>query len=103
MISVQVWTKHHGRPAYRKEAQLYLPSRTLQDLQKHEDWYLELLHLQHQKKEVVITRTPPCQSPWPNTGSVVNTMLLVTPLRKSTVGRLRGLLDACKKQNVQVI
>ncbi|XP_062310446.1 coiled-coil domain-containing protein 112 [Osmerus eperlanus] len=50
---LKVWTKHHGRPAYRKEAQLYLPSRTLQGLQQHEDWYLELLHLQHQKKEAI--------------------------------------------------
>lgn len=49
---LKVWTKHNGKPAYRKEALLYLPGKTPEDVEQHEDWYLELLYLQEKKKEV---------------------------------------------------
>lgn len=49
---LKVWTKHSGRPAYRKEAKLYLPAKTLEEIEQHEDWYQELLYLQDRKREV---------------------------------------------------
>ncbi|KAG7259187.1 hypothetical protein CRUP_001708, partial [Coryphaenoides rupestris] len=48
---LKVWTRHGGRPSLRQEAQLYLPGRSLEVLQQHEDWYRELLQLQDQKRE----------------------------------------------------
>ena len=36
----------------RKEAVLYLPGKSLQEVEQHEDWYRELLELQDQKREV---------------------------------------------------
>ncbi|XP_023859057.1 coiled-coil domain-containing protein 112 isoform X4 [Salvelinus sp. IW2-2015] len=50
---LKVWTKHNGKPAYRKEALLYLPGKTPEDVEQHEDWYLELLYLQEKKKEAI--------------------------------------------------
>ncbi|XP_021460913.2 coiled-coil domain-containing protein 112 isoform X2 [Oncorhynchus mykiss] len=50
---LKVWTKHNGKPAYRKEALLYLPGRTPDNVEQHEDWYLELLYLQEKKKEAI--------------------------------------------------
>ncbi|KAK6312758.1 hypothetical protein J4Q44_G00161050, partial [Coregonus suidteri] len=50
---LKVWTKHNGKPAYRKEALLYLPGKTPEDIEQHEDWYLELLYLQEKKKEAI--------------------------------------------------
>uniref|UniRef100_A0A3B4AZE6 Uncharacterized protein n=1 Tax=Periophthalmus magnuspinnatus TaxID=409849 RepID=A0A3B4AZE6_9GOBI len=49
---LKVWTKFRGQPAYRKEAKLFLPSKTEEEIQQHEDWYRELIHLQDKKKEV---------------------------------------------------
>lgn len=51
-LFVQVWAKHRGQPAYRKEAKLYLPGKTLEEMERHEDWHQELLHLQDKKREV---------------------------------------------------
>lgn len=50
---LRLWRKHSGRPLYRKEAKLYLPGKTLEEIQQHEDWHQELLHLQDQKREAV--------------------------------------------------
>ncbi|XP_076010365.1 coiled-coil domain-containing protein 112 [Genypterus blacodes] len=50
---LKVWTKHGGRQAYRAEAKLYLPGKTLQDIQQHEDWHQELIHLQDKKREAI--------------------------------------------------
>ncbi|MEQ2169725.1 hypothetical protein GOODEAATRI_028273 [Goodea atripinnis] len=49
---LRVWMKHSGRPSYRKEAKLYLPGKTQEQMQQHESWLQELLHLQHNKREV---------------------------------------------------
>lgn len=51
-LHFQVWTKHNGQPAYRKEAKLYLPGKTVEEIEEHEDWYHELMHLQDRKREV---------------------------------------------------
>lgn len=48
----QVWTKYGGQPAYKKEAKLYLPGKTLEKIEEHEDWYQELIYLQDRKREV---------------------------------------------------
>lgn len=50
---LKVWTKHSGQPAYRKEAKLYLPGKTLEEIEQHEDWYQELLYLQDRKREAI--------------------------------------------------
>lgn len=44
--------KHGGRSSYRKEAKLYLPSKTQEEIQQHKDWHQELLYLQDKKREV---------------------------------------------------
>lgn len=50
---LKVWAKHRGQPAYRKEAKLYLPGKTLEEMERHEDWHQELLHLQDKKREAI--------------------------------------------------
>ncbi|XP_030271951.1 coiled-coil domain-containing protein 112 isoform X1 [Sparus aurata] len=50
---LRVWTRHSGQPAYRKEAKLYLPAKTLEEIEEHEDWHQELISLQDRKREAV--------------------------------------------------
>ncbi|KAK7933199.1 hypothetical protein WMY93_004095 [Mugilogobius chulae] len=50
---IKVWIKFRGQPAYRKEAKLYLPSKTEEEIEQHEEWYRELIHLQDKKKEAI--------------------------------------------------
>uniref|UniRef100_A0A3B4ZNX8 Coiled-coil domain containing 112 n=1 Tax=Stegastes partitus TaxID=144197 RepID=A0A3B4ZNX8_9TELE len=50
---LKVWTKHSGRPAYRKEAKLYLPGKTVEEIEQHEDWHQELIYLQDRKREAI--------------------------------------------------
>ncbi|XP_051963803.1 coiled-coil domain-containing protein 112-like [Xyrauchen texanus] len=50
---MKVWTKHSGKPSYRKEAKFYLPDKTEEDIKVHEEWYLELCHLQDNKREAI--------------------------------------------------
>ncbi|XP_068461418.1 coiled-coil domain-containing protein 112 isoform X2 [Clinocottus analis] len=50
---LKVWTKHNGQPAYRKEAKLYLPGKTLEAIERHEDWHRELIYLQDKKREAI--------------------------------------------------
>ncbi|XP_041793604.1 coiled-coil domain-containing protein 112 isoform X2 [Chelmon rostratus] len=50
---LKVWTKHSGQPAYRKEAKLYLPTKTLEEIEQHEDWHRELMYLQDRKREAI--------------------------------------------------
>lgn len=52
LFDLQVWTRHSGQPAYRKEAKLYLPAKTLEEIEEHEDWHQELISLQDRKREV---------------------------------------------------
>lgn len=51
---LKVWTKHRGKASYRSEVKLYLPGKTEEDIRSHEDWYLEMCHLQEKKKEVQV-------------------------------------------------
>lgn len=51
---LKVWTKHHGKPSYRSEVNLYLPGKTEEDIRLHEEWYLEMCYLQEKKKEVKV-------------------------------------------------
>ncbi|TMS03167.1 Geranylgeranyl transferase type-1 subunit beta [Larimichthys crocea] len=51
--NAKVWTKHSGKPAYRKEAKLYLPAKTLEEIEQHEDWHQELIYLQDRKREAI--------------------------------------------------
>ncbi|KAM7416785.1 hypothetical protein PAMA_018716 [Pampus argenteus] len=50
---LKVWTKHSGQPSYRKEAKLYLPGKTLEEIEQHEDWHQELICLQDRKREAI--------------------------------------------------
>ncbi|XP_072289169.1 coiled-coil domain-containing protein 112 [Eucyclogobius newberryi] len=50
---VKTWIKFRGQPAYRKEARLYLPGKTEEELERHEGWYRELIRLQDKKKEAI--------------------------------------------------
>ncbi|XP_075955476.1 coiled-coil domain-containing protein 112 isoform X1 [Anarhichas minor] len=50
---LKVWTKHSGQAAYRKEAKLYLPGKTLEEIDQHEDWRQELIYLQDKKREAI--------------------------------------------------
>ncbi|XP_047448383.1 coiled-coil domain-containing protein 112 [Mugil cephalus] len=50
---LKIWTKHGGEPAYRKEAKLYLPSKTLEEIEQHEEWHQELMYLQGRKREAI--------------------------------------------------
>ncbi|KAM4579233.1 coiled-coil domain-containing protein 112 [Fundulus diaphanus] len=50
---LKVWVKHGGRSSYGKEAKLYLPGKTQEEIQQHEDWHQELLHLQEKKREAI--------------------------------------------------
>ncbi|KAM8961252.1 coiled-coil domain-containing protein 112 [Pelodytes ibericus] len=50
---LKVWTKHKGKATYLEEAMAYLPSRTTEDVQRHESWYLEFLFLEENKKEAI--------------------------------------------------
>ncbi|XP_068559664.1 coiled-coil domain-containing protein 112 [Cebidichthys violaceus] len=50
---LKVWAKHSGQPAYRKEAKLYLPGKTLEEIDQHEDWHQELIYLQNKKREAI--------------------------------------------------
>uniref|UniRef100_UPI0037E8AABE coiled-coil domain-containing protein 112 n=1 Tax=Semicossyphus pulcher TaxID=241346 RepID=UPI0037E8AABE len=50
---LKVWTKHSGQPAYRKEAKLYLPGKTSEEIEQHEDWHQELIYLQDRKREAI--------------------------------------------------
>ncbi|XP_074526309.1 coiled-coil domain-containing protein 112 isoform X2 [Halichoeres trimaculatus] len=50
---LKVWTKHGGQPAYKKEAKLYLPGKTVEEIEEHDDWYQELIYLQDRKREAI--------------------------------------------------
>uniref|UniRef100_A0A3Q3CPH9 Coiled-coil domain containing 112 n=2 Tax=Haplochromis burtoni TaxID=8153 RepID=A0A3Q3CPH9_HAPBU len=50
---LKVWVKHSGEPGYRKEAKLYLPGRTMEEIEQHEEWHQELIYLQDRKKEAI--------------------------------------------------
>ncbi|XP_029295855.1 coiled-coil domain-containing protein 112 [Cottoperca gobio] len=50
---LKVLTKHSGQPVYRKEAKLYLPGKTLEEIEQHEDWHQELIYLQNRKREAI--------------------------------------------------
>ncbi|XP_029019320.1 coiled-coil domain-containing protein 112 isoform X2 [Betta splendens] len=50
---LKVWTKHNGHPAYKKEAKLYLPGKTLEEIEQHEDWHQKLICLQDRKREAI--------------------------------------------------
>ncbi|XP_041855652.1 coiled-coil domain-containing protein 112 isoform X3 [Melanotaenia boesemani] len=50
---LRFWMKHSGQPSYKKEAKLYLPGKTLEKIEQHEDWHQELLYLQDRKREAI--------------------------------------------------
>ncbi|XP_035021861.2 coiled-coil domain-containing protein 112 [Hippoglossus stenolepis] len=50
---LKVWTKQRGHPAYRKEAKLYLPGKTLEEIEHHEVWHQQLIKLQDRKREAI--------------------------------------------------
>ncbi|XP_056888761.1 coiled-coil domain-containing protein 112-like [Takifugu flavidus] len=51
---LKAWTKHSGQPAYRKEAKLHLPAKTLEEIEQHEEWHRELSYLQGRKREAIL-------------------------------------------------
>uniref|UniRef100_A0A665VPH2 Coiled-coil domain containing 112 n=1 Tax=Echeneis naucrates TaxID=173247 RepID=A0A665VPH2_ECHNA len=50
---LKIWTKHSGQQVYRKEAKLYLPGKTLEEIEHHEEWFQELTHLQDKKRKAI--------------------------------------------------
>nr|XP_046243591.1 coiled-coil domain-containing protein 112 isoform X2 [Scatophagus argus] len=50
---LKIWTKHSGQLAYRKEAKLYLSSKTMEEIEQHEGWHQELIYLQDRKREAI--------------------------------------------------
>ncbi|XP_024909094.1 coiled-coil domain-containing protein 112 isoform X2 [Cynoglossus semilaevis] len=50
---IKIWTKYSGQPAYRKEAKLYLPGKTLEEIEQHEEWHHELIYLQDKKRDAI--------------------------------------------------
>ncbi|XP_077093804.1 coiled-coil domain-containing protein 112 [Siphateles boraxobius] len=50
---LSVWTKHSGKHSFIREAGLYLPGKSEEDLKQHELWFLELRRLQEKKREAV--------------------------------------------------
>ncbi|CAJ1068957.1 coiled-coil domain-containing protein 112 [Xyrichtys novacula] len=54
-VFLKVRMKHSGQPAYRKEAKLYLPGKTVEEIEQHEEWYQELISLQDRKREAIQT------------------------------------------------
>ncbi|XP_019743101.1 coiled-coil domain-containing protein 112 isoform X2 [Hippocampus comes] len=50
---LKVWTKCGGRAGFRKEAKLYLPSKSQEEMEEHERWYQELIHLQDERREAI--------------------------------------------------
>ncbi|XP_038559460.1 coiled-coil domain-containing protein 112 isoform X2 [Micropterus salmoides] len=52
-VFLKVWTKHSGQQAYRREVKLYLPGKTLEEIEQHEDWHQELIYLQDKKRGAI--------------------------------------------------
>ncbi|XP_061776826.1 coiled-coil domain-containing protein 112 isoform X2 [Nerophis ophidion] len=50
---LKVWTKHRGQASFRKEAKIFLPSKSQEELEEHEKWLLELIHLQDKRREAI--------------------------------------------------
>ncbi|XP_061673446.1 coiled-coil domain-containing protein 112 [Syngnathoides biaculeatus] len=50
---LKVWTKRGGRAGFRNEAKRYLPSKSQQEIEEHERWYQELIHLQDIRREAI--------------------------------------------------
>ncbi|CAJ0924061.1 unnamed protein product, partial [Ranitomeya imitator] len=50
---LKIWTRHKGRPSYLEEALTYIPSRTREDVEQHENWYKEFLFLEEKKKDSI--------------------------------------------------
>lgn len=61
-VDPQIWTKYSGQPAYRKEAKLYLPGKTLEEIEQHEEWHHELIYLQDKKRDVNVNSLALCWS-----------------------------------------
>uniref|UniRef100_A0A3P8V8R8 Coiled-coil domain-containing protein 112 n=1 Tax=Cynoglossus semilaevis TaxID=244447 RepID=A0A3P8V8R8_CYNSE len=59
---IKIWTKYSGQPAYRKEAKLYLPGKTLEEIEQHEEWHHELIYLQDKKRDVNVNSLALCWS-----------------------------------------
>ncbi|XP_048647939.1 coiled-coil domain-containing protein 112 isoform X2 [Marmota marmota marmota] len=49
---VKVRNKHKGKPAFVEEVLEYLPGRTQDEVQQHENWYQKFLALEERKKEL---------------------------------------------------
>nr|XP_026238076.1 coiled-coil domain-containing protein 112 [Urocitellus parryii] len=50
---VKVRNKHKGKPAFVEEVLEYLPGRTQDEVQQHENWYQKFLALEERKKESI--------------------------------------------------
>ncbi|XP_037113671.1 coiled-coil domain-containing protein 112 isoform X3 [Syngnathus acus] len=50
---LKAWTKHGGRAGFRKEAKLYLPGKSQEEIEEHERWYQELIYLQEKRREAI--------------------------------------------------
>ncbi|XP_061880280.1 coiled-coil domain-containing protein 112 isoform X1 [Entelurus aequoreus] len=50
---LKVWTKHGGQASFRKEAKVFLPGKSQEEIEEHERWLLELIHLQDKRREAI--------------------------------------------------
>lgn len=70
----QAWTKHSGQPAYRNEAKLHLPAKTVEEIEQHEEWHRELSYLQDRKRQV---------GPWSKRGTQSVFLILDLALKQA--------------------
>ncbi|XP_077378193.1 coiled-coil domain-containing protein 112 isoform X2 [Festucalex cinctus] len=50
---LKVWRNRGGRPDFRKEVKRYLPNKSQEELEEHERWYQELIHLQDKRRQAI--------------------------------------------------
>nr|XP_057926755.1 coiled-coil domain-containing protein 112 [Doryrhamphus excisus] len=52
-VFLKVWTKHRGQASFRKEAKVFLPGKSQEDIEEHERWHQEVIHLQNKRREAI--------------------------------------------------
>ncbi|XP_057688109.1 coiled-coil domain-containing protein 112 isoform X3 [Corythoichthys intestinalis] len=50
---LKVWTKYSGQVGLKKEAKLYLPNKSPEEVAEHKQWYQELIYLQNKRREAI--------------------------------------------------
>ncbi|XP_077418331.1 coiled-coil domain-containing protein 112 isoform X2 [Vanacampus margaritifer] len=50
---LKVWRNRGGRPDFGKEAKRYLPNKSQEEMEEHQRWYQELIHLQDKRRQAI--------------------------------------------------